>query len=273
MRKTKISILIANYNGEKYLAKCINSCIKQDIKKNFEIIFIDDNSTDNSLKRLKKFKGKIKLIKNDKIKNISIFNTYYQLNSYYQGLKKAKGEIICFLDSDDFLKKDKLSQIEYHFNTDNKLDIVFDKPVYIDSNNKIFSKDQVYGFRNNKWPQFPPQSCISIKKEIIKKNKKKLFQKKFPLTTLDFRVAALADANREKTLFLNKELTYYYQHDKNESNKNFKFFNYNWFKRRLEAYKYYKLINKKNFITIDYSFTLIANLFLFCIYFCMRKKD
>jgi glycosyltransferase involved in cell wall biosynthesis len=56
MKKIKISILIANYNGEKYLSKCINSCLAQNIKEQYEIIFIDDNSTDNSLSKFKKFK-------------------------------------------------------------------------------------------------------------------------------------------------------------------------------------------------------------------------
>ena len=60
MKKIKISVLIANYNGEKYLNRCVTSCIKQNIKKNYEIIFIDDNSTDNSLDKIKKFKRELK---------------------------------------------------------------------------------------------------------------------------------------------------------------------------------------------------------------------
>ena len=66
MKKIKISILIANYNSEKYLRRCINSCLSQNIKSHFEIIFVDDNSTDSSLEKVKKFKKKIKLIKTKK---------------------------------------------------------------------------------------------------------------------------------------------------------------------------------------------------------------
>ena len=58
MKKIKISILIANYNGEKYLKRCINSCLSQNIKSRFEIIFVDDNSIDSSLEKVKKFKKK-----------------------------------------------------------------------------------------------------------------------------------------------------------------------------------------------------------------------
>ena len=57
----------------------------------------------------------MKLVKTNKTKNISKFNTYYQLNTYYQGFIKSRGEIICFLDSDDYLKKNKLSKIDYYF--------------------------------------------------------------------------------------------------------------------------------------------------------------
>ena len=66
MKKIKISILIANYNGEKYLRRCINSCLSQNTKSRFEIIFIDDNSTDSSLAIVKEFKKKLKLIKKKK---------------------------------------------------------------------------------------------------------------------------------------------------------------------------------------------------------------
>ena len=262
MAKIKVSILIANYNGEKYLDKSIKSCLKQNFKKNFEIIVIDDNSTDNSFQKIKKFKEKIKILKTNKSKNKSKFNTFYQLNTYYQGFKKAKGEIICFLDSDDYLKENKLLEIEKHFTKNRRLCFIFDKPMFVDPTGKIKLRNTNYHFRKNKWPKFPPQSCISIKKKLIKLNEKKLFKKKFPLTTLDFRIAALAFLNKEKTLFLNKKLTYYLNHNENESSKNFKKFNSNWFKRRLEGYEYFKTVNKKNFYTIDYFMTLMINFFL-----------
>lgn len=262
MKKIKVSVLIANYNGERYLDKSIESCLKQKLKKNFEIIVIDDNSTDNSLQKIKKFKGRIKVLNTNKSKNKSKFNTFYQLNTYYQGFKKAKGEIICFLDSDDYFKKDKLFEIERHFTKNKKLNFIFDKPIFVNLSGKIKLMENSYYFRKNKWPKFPPQSCISIKKRIIKLNEKKLFKKKFPLTTLDFRIAALAFLNKEKTLFLNKKLTYYLDHNENESNKNFKKFHSNWFKRRLEGYEYFKKVNKKRFYTIDYFMTLIINFIL-----------
>ena len=61
----KVSVIIANYNNATFLEDCINSVIKQSYK-NLEIIVVDDNSTDDSLKVLKKYKKKITLIKNKK---------------------------------------------------------------------------------------------------------------------------------------------------------------------------------------------------------------
>ena len=58
----KATILIANYNNQKYLKDCINSLLKQSYK-NKEIIFFDDKSNDNSIKEVKKFKNIIILKK------------------------------------------------------------------------------------------------------------------------------------------------------------------------------------------------------------------
>ena len=263
MKKIKISILIANYNSEKYLSRCINSCLSQKVKSRFEIIFVDDNSTDNSLEKVKRYEKKLKLVKTNKTKNISKFNTYYQLNTYYQGFIKSRGEIICFLDSDDYLKKNKLSKIDYYFSKYKNLEFIFDRPKMINFKGIISKNRKNYSFRENKWPLFPPQSCISVKRKTIQKNIDKLFKKKFPLTTLDFRIAALSDQFRENAFFLDNKLTYYFQHYDNESNKNFSLFNSNWFKRRLEGFDYYETVNKKKIRTLDYYFTRIANILFY----------
>ena len=60
-KKPLVSILIASYNKEKYVNRCIESCLNQTYK-NLEIIFVDDSSKDNSLLVAKKHK-KIKTFK------------------------------------------------------------------------------------------------------------------------------------------------------------------------------------------------------------------
>ena len=66
MKKNQISILITNYNKQKFLKKSLRSCINQTYK-NKEILLYDDCSTDKSIDIIKKFK-KIKLIINKKKK-------------------------------------------------------------------------------------------------------------------------------------------------------------------------------------------------------------
>ena len=67
MKKIYASILITNYNKQKFLNKTLRSCVNQTCK-NKEILLYDDCSTDNSINIIKKFKN-IKLISNKK-KNI-----------------------------------------------------------------------------------------------------------------------------------------------------------------------------------------------------------
>lgn len=92
-----ISVIIPVYNAEDYLHLCLNSVLKQTYH-NFEIICIDDASTDSSLEILEYFAKKdsrIKIIKQD-------FNQG-QGHSRNCGLNVAKGEYIFFLDADDWI--------------------------------------------------------------------------------------------------------------------------------------------------------------------------
>ena len=91
----KISIIIPVYNSEKYIRRCLNSILNQ-IFQDFEIILIDDNSKDNSLKIVseieKTHKDKIKILKN--AKNVGAGA------SRNKGLKIASGKYITFIDKE-----------------------------------------------------------------------------------------------------------------------------------------------------------------------------
>ena len=98
----KISIIVPVYNVEKYLKRCINSILNQTFK-NFELILVNDGSTDNSLNICKNYKekdGRIQLISQTNKGLSAARNT---------GLKYAKGKYVCFVDSDDFIEKEYLS--------------------------------------------------------------------------------------------------------------------------------------------------------------------
>lgn len=101
----KISIIIPVYNAEKYLEKCIISIVKQNYN-NWELLLIDDGSTDNSSSICKQF------ISNDKrIKYIRQSNKGVSI-ARNTGLTHASGEWIMFVDADDQIKVDTLSKIK-----------------------------------------------------------------------------------------------------------------------------------------------------------------
>lgn len=89
-----VSVIITNYNYEKYLGQAINSALEQTIKPN-EVIVIDDGSTDSSKKIIEEFGHQIKpyFIENGGVVKAKNF-----------GIKKASGEWLLFLDADDYLE-------------------------------------------------------------------------------------------------------------------------------------------------------------------------
>lgn len=96
----KISIIIPVYNGEKFLKKCLDSVLKQTYS-NYEIIIVNDGSTDKTSDILKKYQ---------KIKKITVFNQENQGVSIARnnGIDRATGDYIMFVDVDDQIREDAL---------------------------------------------------------------------------------------------------------------------------------------------------------------------
>ncbi|MBQ8535755.1 MAG: glycosyltransferase family 2 protein [Bacilli bacterium] len=97
----KLSIVIPVYNCEKYLSQCLDSIYNTDYSDEFEVILIDDGSTDNTKMICNDYSSKydnLVFIKNSKNKGVS-----YSRN---KAIKTAKGKYILFVDGDDFLDKD-----------------------------------------------------------------------------------------------------------------------------------------------------------------------
>lgn len=100
MKKDGISIIIPCYNVEKYLDKCINSILEQELKQ-FEIILVEDCSSDNTKKIVEKYVKKYDNI-------TAIYNKVNSGAGYSRNiaLKQAQYDIISFIDSDDYVEKD-----------------------------------------------------------------------------------------------------------------------------------------------------------------------
>ena len=97
----EISIIIPVYNREKYIGRCLRSLLTQSFGvKNFEMIVIDDGSTDDTKKILNAFKEDIKIITNEE--NIGL------PASLNKGIKASRGKYIVRVDSDDYVNKDFL---------------------------------------------------------------------------------------------------------------------------------------------------------------------
>lgn len=102
MKDDLISIIIPVYNAEKFLDETINTVLNQTYK-NFELILVNDGSKDKSVDVIKKYNDKrIKLIDNKNNKGAAL--------SRNDGIRKAKGRYICFLDADDLWNKEKLEK-------------------------------------------------------------------------------------------------------------------------------------------------------------------
>lgn len=127
-----ISAVIVNWNGEKYLYKCINSLLKQDYG-NIEIIVIDNDSTDNSVNIINKnFEGKLKLIQNKNIGYAGGANT---------GIENSNGDYVMIANPDVIFETDYLSKCIKKLDENSENAAVIGKLLKYD-----FDKDEIINF-------------------------------------------------------------------------------------------------------------------------------
>ena len=155
-------------NGQKFLAKSLMSIMSQSYK-NWELIFWDNNSKDNSKNILKKIKYK-------RIKYFNSKFTYKLYKARNLAISKASGKYICFLDTDDLWKKNFLNK---HLNIiqKNNCDVVYSKYII---NNEVKNKFKI-NLKSNLPSGFLTQfllnnyvigiSSVLLKKEIFKSYK------------------------------------------------------------------------------------------------------
>ena len=141
-----ISVIVPVYNCEKYLEQCINSILQQSYK-DFELILLNDGSSDSSLEICRKYSdldNRIVLINQE---NIGVSNTRKK------GITLARGNYICFIDSDDYIDKEYLNVLFQNIN-EQSIDIVCcnsinfgDKskePINIECDEIIKNKERLY---------------------------------------------------------------------------------------------------------------------------------
>lgn len=110
----KYSFIVAVYNISKYINRCMDSLLNQTIK-DYEIIVVNDGSTDDSLEKIRKYEQVIKIVNKENGGLASARN---------KGMEVATGEYCVFIDGDDFVKRDYLEIFDKKIAKNNTLDIV-----------------------------------------------------------------------------------------------------------------------------------------------------
>lgn len=138
----KFSILVPVYNVEKYLEQCVESLLNQTYNGEYEIILVDDGSTDSSGKICDKYAENHP----DKIKVIHKKNEGL-VSARQSGIEAATGEFCLFVDSDDFVEYDLLDSVSDVIVKDTKTDIIIFNMNYYNGSNKTPRKKH---FNQNK---------------------------------------------------------------------------------------------------------------------------
>lgn len=171
-----LSIIVPVYNVSLYIDKCLNSLLNQDIR-NYEILIINDCSTDDSLKKALLWQNKYKFIRIiDKNYNSGLSDTRNI------GIKEAKGEYILFIDSDDYVDENILGNLMKELLLHNP-DILYFGYI-VESKNKT---SKIYNYKSPKGKVYidhefmmqelqqrnlPIPACVACyKKRIITENK------------------------------------------------------------------------------------------------------
>jgi glycosyltransferase involved in cell wall biosynthesis len=132
-----ISVIIASYNSELYIEKCIKSVLDNKCD-DIEIIVIDDESTDNSLKIINKYKKDITILTK---KNSGVSD------SRNLGIDVSHGKYILFIDGDDYISTSSLKKIVKYIKHNNFDLLLLNTTKYYEDDN-IFEKE-ILSFKND----------------------------------------------------------------------------------------------------------------------------
>jgi len=213
---TLVSIVVPTYNHSIYLKRALESIINQTYE-NWEVIVIDNHSTDNTFEVVANFK-------NNRIKYLKVHNKGIIAISRNIGIKSANGEWIAFLDSDDWWTRDKLEICIQSINE--KVDFIYHDLEIIANKSRIFSRKKIKS-RKLKKPVLIDlltegnaigNSSVFVRKKFLDEingidESKELVAAEDYNTWL--RIAKLTD----QFVYLKKRLGYYLVHDQSVSKK------------------------------------------------------
>ncbi|WP_159020231.1 glycosyltransferase [Algibacter sp. L3A6] len=193
----KLSIIVPVYNVQDYLKKCLDSLFNQDIETNeYEVITVNDGSTDNSLIILKELK--------DIYPSIKIFTQKNQglSGARNTGIEKASGDYILFVDSDDYILKNSLKLI-VDIAEERNLDILefgaegiseTDSTVYISQSSTL--KKILTGEEYLANISYMSSACNKLYNRMFLNNKNLRFMKGVYIEDIEFNTRAVYKATR-----------------------------------------------------------------------------
>jgi glycosyltransferase involved in cell wall biosynthesis len=131
-----VSVIIPNYNHAPYLKERIDSVLNQSYK-NYEVIILDDHSTDNSIEIIKQYQD------NPHVSHIVLndSNSGSPFLQWSKGIEMAKGELIWIAESDDSALPDFLETLVAELITNPKAVLAFSHSYFIDTNSNIIERD------------------------------------------------------------------------------------------------------------------------------------
>lgn len=205
----KISFIIAAYNIEDYIERCLNS-ILIDERDDFEVLVVNDGSTDNTLNIINKYAEKDKRVKVITQDNKGL------LEARKTGFINAKGEYILFIDGDDWIDN-KLKDNCYRYAKDNELDILLFNAylAYDDGRNIVYEKTEAKSLEGIPFSELILKDKINhnvwnklIRREFIPKDS---FMK-LPSITMgeDFLITGLLTTKKPKIKIIDEAYYYYY---------------------------------------------------------------
>ena len=249
------SIVIPTYNSQNYIDRALRSLIKQTYK-NFEVIIVDNSSLDKTLNIANQFKNLLKL----KILNVN--NNGIIAISRNKGISYSNGNIISFLDSDDYWHHDKLRIINELFKN-NDIDFSCHNEVKIYDNKKIFKKFKFKFYLKNLYNNLLihgnciSTSAVSIKTDFIKKRNLYFSEKETYKSAEDYEYWLTLAKSGAKFKFIDDFLGFYQFDSNSYSNSNILLHH-----QRVNNVLYDHLNNSKNknLINLTKSRILLSNL-------------
>lgn len=163
-----VSIIVLVYNQENYIQECINSVLSQIFKGNYEVIILDDCSTDSTFSKVKS------LIKNNK--NIKLYRNEKNLGlpqNYQKAILETKGKYIAYLEGDDYWTDSFKIQKQFDaLEANPDFVLAFHEFIYVDKDSKVINDSNLFNdnLKKNRTRKEMMSGCLIHQNTIMFKS-------------------------------------------------------------------------------------------------------